>query len=56
LFGFDFCFGFPACLLVVPVHVRKRGAPLKPATTAQLFLLASGRAEKNPVAVLEFAA
>jgi hypothetical protein len=28
---------FPAGLLCVPVHVRKRGDPLKPATAAQFF-------------------
>ena len=35
--GFVSVLVFPACLLVVPVHVRKRGDPLKPATTAQFF-------------------
>jgi hypothetical protein len=56
LFRFDFCFGFPACLLVVPVHVRKRGDPLKPAATAQFFLIASGCAVKNPSIVIQLAA
>jgi hypothetical protein len=36
-FRFDFCFGFPACLFVVPVHVRKRRGHVKPAATAQFF-------------------
>ena len=41
--GFSFLrFGFlvlvfPACLLFVPVHVRKRKDRLKPATAAQFF-------------------
>jgi len=33
---FAFCFGFRR-LLFVPVHVLKRKARLKPATTAQFF-------------------
>ena len=56
LFRFGFCFGFSGVFIVVPVHVRKRKGRLKPATTAQFFLIASGRAVKNPLAVLEFAA
>jgi hypothetical protein len=52
---FGFCFGFSGVLMFVPVHVRKRGDPLKPATAAQFFLIASGRAVKNPLAVVEFA-
>jgi hypothetical protein len=56
LFWFGFCFGFSGVFIVVPVHVRKRKGRLKPATTAQFFLIASGRAVKNPLAVLEFAA
>jgi hypothetical protein len=44
---FGFCFGFPvAGSLRVPVHVRKRGDPLKPATTAQFFSIAFGCAVK----------
>jgi hypothetical protein len=56
LFRFGFCFGFSGVFIVLPVHVLKRKARLKPATTAQFFLIASGRAVKNPLAVLEFAA
>jgi hypothetical protein len=40
--------------LFVPVHVLKRKDRLKPATTAQFFLIASGRAVNNPAMVLEF--
>jgi len=35
-------------LLFVPVHALKRKARLKPATTAQFFLIASGRPVKIP--------
>jgi len=31
------CFGLPAGLLFVPVHVRKRKGRLKPATAAHFF-------------------
>jgi hypothetical protein len=48
LFRFGFCFGFSGVFIVVPVHVRKRGDPLKPATTAQFFSIASGCAVKIP--------
>ena len=51
-----FGFGFAGVFIVVPVHVRKRKGRLKPATTPQFFLIASGRAVKNPLAVFEFAA
>jgi hypothetical protein len=37
-----FRFGFSGVVIVVPVHVRKRKERLKPATTAQFFLIASG--------------
>ena len=43
-------------VIVVPVHVRKRKPRLKPATGAQFFLIAFGRAVKNLLALLEFAA
>jgi hypothetical protein len=39
---FGFCFGFPAGLLFMPVHVLKRKDRLKPATTAQVFFIAFG--------------
>ena len=48
--GFSFLrfgFGFSGVVIVVPVHVRKRKWGLKPATTAQFFLMASGRAAKS---------
>ena len=47
---------FSGVFMFMPVHVRKRGDPLKPATATQFFLIASRRAVKNPLAVLEFAA
>jgi len=59
LHGFSFLrfgFGFSGVFIVVPVHVRKRKAPLKPATTPQFFLIASGRAVKIPLSLLDFAA
>jgi hypothetical protein len=37
--GLVFCFGFPG-LFILPVHVVMRGDRLKPATTAQFFLIA----------------
>ena len=43
-----FGFGFAGVFIVVPVHVRKRKGRLKPATTAQFFLIASGGAVKIP--------
>jgi len=46
---------FPACLFV-PVHVRKRTGGLKPATTAQFFLVSFRPCCKNPSIVLELAA
>src|SRR6266496_2327770 len=52
---FGFCFGFPGSV-VVPVHVLKRKARLKPATTAQFFWIASRPCCKNPSTVLECAA
>jgi hypothetical protein len=45
---FAFCFGFSGVLLFMPVHVRKRGDRLKPATTAQFFSIAPGSAVKIP--------
>src|SRR6266508_1696878 len=42
-------------LLFVPVHVLKRKARLKPATSAQFFSIASNCAVKNPSIVLESA-
>jgi hypothetical protein len=51
-----FGFGFSGVFIVVPVHVRKRKGRLKPATTAQFFLIASGRVVKICLSVLEFAA
>jgi hypothetical protein len=45
---FSFGFGFSGVFIVVPIHVLKRKAPLKPTTTAQFFLIASGRALKIP--------
>ena len=39
---FVFCFGFSGRFIFVPVHVRKRKGSLKPATTAQFFLIAFG--------------
>jgi hypothetical protein len=47
---------FPARLLFVPVHVLKRKGRLKPATTAQFFLMAPGCAVKIHLSVLESAA
>jgi hypothetical protein len=47
---------FPARLLFVPVHVRKRGARLKPATTAEVFLISFWPCCKNPSIVIQFAA
>jgi hypothetical protein len=44
--GLVFCFWFSG-FLFVPVHVLKRKARLKPATTGQFFF-ASGRAVKIP--------
>jgi len=44
---FGFCFGFPASV-VVPVHVLKRKARLKPATTAQFFYSLRPRCKKSP--------
>jgi len=41
-------FGFSGVFIVVPVHVIKRKGRLKPATTAQFFLIASGGAVKIP--------
>ena len=55
LFEVWFCLVFRP-LLLVPVHVLKRKGRLKPATPAQFFLIASGRAVKNPSTALEFAA
>ena len=55
MFGF-LVLVFSGVFLFVPVHVRKRKGRLKPATAAQFFLIASGHAVKNPLAVLEFAA
>ena len=52
---FGFCFGFSGVFVVVPVHVRKRKGRLKPATTAQFFLIASRLCCKNPSIVLDFA-
>jgi hypothetical protein len=49
--GFSFLrfgFGFSGVFIVVPVHVRKRKGRLKPATTAQFFLIAPGSAVKIP--------
>jgi hypothetical protein len=46
---------FPASV-VVPVHVLKRKARLKPATIAQFFLIATSRAVKISLSVLGFAA
>src|SRR5260370_24854685 len=40
----------------MPVHVVKRKGRLKPTTTAQFFLIASGYAVKIHLSVLEFAA
>jgi len=51
-FGFSF-FGYSGVFIFLPVHVRKRGDLLKPAT---VFFIASGRAIKNPVAVFTFSA
>src|SRR6059036_1307697 len=53
---FGLYFGFSGVFIVVPVHVRKRKGRLKPATTAQFFLIASGRAVKICLSVLQFAA
>jgi hypothetical protein len=39
---FGLCFGFLRRVHVLPVHVRKRGDRLKPATAALFFLIASG--------------
>src|SRR4029453_1795 len=52
---FGFCFGFPASV-VVPVHVLKRKARLKPATTAQFFCDRLRPCCENPSIVLDFAA
>jgi len=52
---FGFYFGFFGVFIVVPVHVRKRKGRLKPATTAQFFLIASGRDVKIPLSVLDLA-
>jgi len=49
--GFSFLrfgFGFSGVFIVVPVHLRKRKGRLKPATTAQFVLIASGCAVKIP--------
>jgi len=35
--GLVLCFGFSGVFIVVPVHVLKRKARLKPATSAQFF-------------------
>jgi len=53
LFEVWFLFGFSGPLLFVPVHVVMRKGRLKPATTAEFFLIASGLCAKNPL--LEFA-
>src|SRR5947208_10055983 len=56
--GFSFLrfgFGFSGVFIVVPVHALKRKGRLKPATTEQFFLGASGRDVKIPPSVLEFA-
>jgi hypothetical protein len=47
---------FSGVFMFVPVHVRKRGDRPKPAIAAQFFLITPGRAVKNHLAVLEFAA
>ncbi len=44
---FGFCLGFFRRWLFVPVHVRKRKDRLKPATTAQFFLIALRLCCKN---------
>jgi len=41
-------FGFYGVSVVMPFHVVKRKGRLKPATTAQFFVIASGRAVKIP--------
>src|SRR5436190_22512126 len=47
---------FPACLLVVPVHVRKRRGRVRPATIAQFFFDCLRLPCKNPSIVIQFAA
>src|SRR5438876_10341408 len=47
---------FPACLLVVPVHVRKRRGRVRPATTARFFFDCLRLCCKNPSIVIQFAA
>jgi hypothetical protein len=46
-FGF-LVFGYSGVSIFLPVHVRKRGDRLKPATTAQFFSIASCCAAKIP--------
>jgi hypothetical protein len=53
---FAFCFGFSSAFIGVPVHVRKRGAPPKAATTAQFFLISFRPCCKNFSIVIQFAA
>jgi hypothetical protein len=56
LFEVCFLFWFFRRLLFVPVHLVKRKARLKPATTARSFFDRFRASSKNPPAVLEFAA
>jgi hypothetical protein len=53
---FAFCFGFSGAFIAVPVHVRKRTGGLKPATTAQVFLISFRPCCKNPSIMIQFAA